>query len=171
MSTSAVFAKLNLKDQPEICVLNAPERFEAELGRLQGVTVRRDLSGASRVSFALAFVKRPAEVDALAKSFAKMAGGDAVVWFAYPKGTSKRYTCEINRDTGWKALEAAGFESVRNGGHRRGLDGQALPACRIHQDDETRRRPCDVQGRQGADDKKLNWRPMTDDWRLSSTRT
>ena len=113
MSTSAVFAKLNLKDQPEIFVLSAPERFEAELGRLQGVTVRRDLSGASRVSFALAFVKRQAEVDALAKSFAKMAGGDAVVWFAYPKGTSKRYTCEINRDTGWKALGAAGFESVR----------------------------------------------------------
>ena len=113
MPTSAVFAKLNLKDQSEIFVLNAPEIFETELGRLRGVNVRRDLSGASRISFALAFVMRQAEVDALAKSFAKMADGDAVVWFAYPKGTSKRYTCEINRDTGWKALGAAGFESVR----------------------------------------------------------
>ena len=32
---------------------------------------------------------------------------------AYPKGTSKRYTCEFHRDNGWAALEAAGFEGVR----------------------------------------------------------
>ena len=113
MSTSAVFAKLNLKDQSEIFVLNAPESFETELRRLRNVTVQRDLSGASRVSFALAFVTRQAEVDRLAKAFGRMAEGDAVIWFAYPKGTSKRYTCEITRDTGWKALGAAGFESVR----------------------------------------------------------
>jgi hypothetical protein len=36
-----------------------------------------------------------------------------VVWFAYPKGTSKRYRCEFNRDTGWAAVGAAGFEGVR----------------------------------------------------------
>ena len=52
-------------------------------------------------------------MDALAKSFAKMAEGDAVIWFAYPKGSSKRYTCEITRDTGWQALGRAGFEPVR----------------------------------------------------------
>ena len=42
-----------------------------------------------------------------------VAPGDAIVWFAYPKGTSKRYTCAFNRDTGWKALGDAGFEPVR----------------------------------------------------------
>ena len=36
-----------------------------------------------------------------------------MVWFAYPKGTSKRYRSEINRDTGWQALGRAGFEPVR----------------------------------------------------------
>ena len=36
-----------------------------------------------------------------------------MVWFAYPKGTSKRYTSTINRDSGWKAMGAAGFEPVR----------------------------------------------------------
>jgi hypothetical protein len=52
-------------------------------------------------------------VDSTAKALAKLAHGDAVIWFAYPKGTSKRYKSEINRDTGWKALRAAGFEGVR----------------------------------------------------------
>ena len=53
---------------------------------------------------ALAFVTKQAEIEPLARAFAKKAEGDAVIWFAYPKGTSKRYTCDINRDTGWNAL-------------------------------------------------------------------
>ncbi len=44
---------------------------------------------------------------------ARKARGDAVVWFAYPKGTSKRSPCEFNRDTGWAALGRSGFEPVR----------------------------------------------------------
>jgi hypothetical protein len=113
MSPSSVFAKMNLKDQSEIVVLNAPDSFEAELNRLHGVKVRKNLSGGSRVSFALAFVTRQDELNAFAKSLAKAAEGDAVIWFAYPKGTSKRYKSEISRDTGWNALGAEGFEGVR----------------------------------------------------------
>jgi hypothetical protein len=37
MPSSDIFAKLNLKDQAEIVVLNAPESFEAELSRLRGM--------------------------------------------------------------------------------------------------------------------------------------
>ena len=113
MSIPAVFAKLNLKEQTDIVVVNAPDSFDLELCQLRNVRVRRDLSARGAVSFALAFVTREAEIDSLAKSLAKMAPGDAVVWFAYPKGTSKRYASEINRDTGWRALRAAGFETVR----------------------------------------------------------
>jgi hypothetical protein len=113
MPSSDIFAKLNLKEQPEIVVLNPPESFEPELRRLRGVEVRRDLADSRSVTFALAFVTRQAEVDAAAKSLAKVAEGDAILWFAYPKGTSKRYKCEFNRDTGWRALGAAGFEGVR----------------------------------------------------------
>ncbi len=31
----------------------------------------------------------------------------------YPKGTSKKYTCEFNRDNGWQRLGEHGFEPVR----------------------------------------------------------
>jgi hypothetical protein len=113
MVSSPLFAKLNLKDQREIFVLNAPTSFKTELERLDGVEVRRQLSGTSRVAFALAFVTQQSEVDTFVKALAKAAEGDAVIWFAYPKGTSKRYKCEINRDHGWDALGKAGFEGVR----------------------------------------------------------
>ena len=110
---SDVFKKLNLKDQAEIVVLNAPESFEAELAALNGVAIRRDVKEVKQIAFSLAFVTKQNEVDALAKAVARKAAGDAVVWFVYPKGTSKKYKCDFNRDTGWAALGEAGFEPVR----------------------------------------------------------
>ena len=108
----ATFAKLNLKDQAEIVVLNAPASFEPELKSLKGVTVRRDARGGD-IDFSLAFVMTQKEVDALAPQVAKKAKGDAIVWFAYPKGSSKKYKSQINRDNGWAVMGNAGFEPVR----------------------------------------------------------
>src|SRR6185503_1471584 len=110
---ASTFGKLNLKEQKQILVLNAPGSFEPELKTLRGVTVQRDLKGAGDVEFSLAFVIKQSEVDTLGKAVGKKAKGDAVVWFAYPKGSSKKYKSEINRDSGWKVLGEAGFEPVR----------------------------------------------------------
>ena len=106
------FAKLNLKDQAEIVVLNAPASFEPELKSLKGVTVRRDAKGGD-IGFSLAFVTTQKDVDTIAPQVANKAKGDAVVWFAYPKGSSKKYKSEINRDSGWVVMGKAGFEPVR----------------------------------------------------------
>ncbi len=108
-----LFSKLNLKGQTEIVVLNAPESFERELDALEGVTVHRDASALERVEFALGFVITTAELAAAADAILPKAQGDAVVWFAYPKGTSRRYKCELNRDSGWAPMGAAGFKGVR----------------------------------------------------------
>ncbi|HEU0300394.1 MAG TPA: hypothetical protein VFR37_13085 [Longimicrobium sp.] len=108
-----LFNKLNLKGQKEIVVLNAPGSFERELDALEGVTIHRDAAGTGQVEFALAFVMTTAQLNAAAEAILPKAQGDAVVWFAYPKGTSKRYRCEFNRDSGWAPLGAAGFEGVR----------------------------------------------------------
>lgn len=110
---ASVFTKLNLKDQTTLVVLNAPMSFEPELAALSGVSVLRDVATADKIDFALAFVTKQKEVDGLAKAVAKKAKGDALVWFAYPKSTSKKYKCEFNRDTGWAVLGKLGFEGVR----------------------------------------------------------
>jgi len=110
---SAVFKKLNLKDLSEIVVLDAPASFEPEIAALEGVDVRRSVDEVERVQFLLAFVTRQEQIDQVAAQIAQKIDGDAVVWFPYPKGSSKRYTCDFNRDTGWDALGAAGFEPVR----------------------------------------------------------
>jgi hypothetical protein len=109
----SVFDKLNLKQQREILVIDAPASFEPELARLRDVAVLRDPEQAGPIQFALAFATRQAEVDRLSRQLAARAKGDALIWFAYPKGSSKRYRCEFNRDTGWDVLRAAGFDTVR----------------------------------------------------------
>jgi hypothetical protein len=111
---SSTFEKLNLKNHKQIVVLNAPESFERELAGLRNVTILRSLRDLNEIEFSLAFVTKQTEVDTLGKSIAKKAKGDAVVWFAYPKGTSKRYKSEVNRDNGWRVLGELGFEGVRS---------------------------------------------------------
>ncbi len=108
-----LFKKLNLGSHRDILVLNAPDSFAQELAALVGVAVRRDPSESPTIPFALVFVCKLSEVEADAATLLPRALGDAVIWFAYPKASSKRYRCEFNRDTGWAAVGTAGFESVR----------------------------------------------------------
>ncbi len=110
---SSTFEKLNLKNQREIVVLNAPKSFEHELSTLRDVTIRRDLQDLTEIEFSLAFVTKRREVESLGKTIARKAKGDVMVWFAYPKGTSKTHKSEINRDNGWQILGELGFEGVR----------------------------------------------------------
>ena len=109
----AIFARLNLRDQREILVLNAPESFEKQLSALGDIKVWRQLEGVKSLDFALSFVTQRAELNRLSKALAKKAAGDAVLWFAYPKGTSNNYSCDFNRDVGWDVLKQSGFDTVR----------------------------------------------------------
>jgi len=110
---TTVFAKLNLKDHKQIVVLDSPSSFESELAALEGVQIIRDLKKAEQVTFSLAFVATQEQVSALAPAIARKADGDAIVWFAYPKGSSKKYKSQIDRDHGWDVLGREGFEPVR----------------------------------------------------------
>ena len=113
-AVSALFDKLNLGRRTEILVIDAPSSFDDELEQLDGVEiVHRDPKKIKKIDFVLVFVTKQRTLDTTAKLVAKRAEGDAVVWFAYPKGSSKNYVCEFNRDTGWAEMGKAGFESVR----------------------------------------------------------
>lgn len=112
-TVATVFEKLNLKHQREIVVVNAPDSFAAKLDALKGVVVQRDPAKVSHVDFTLVFAIRQAEVDEMTRLLVPKMQGDDLLWFAYPKGSSRKYHCEFNRDTGWNALREAGFDSVR----------------------------------------------------------
>jgi len=109
-----LFKKLNYKNHPIIFILNAPDSFQSEIDDMIKVAVvKTDLAKAKEIPFVLAFVTKLKEVKSLASKLKQLYKEDEIVWLAYPKLSSKKYTCEFNRDTGWQALGDIGFEGVR----------------------------------------------------------
>ncbi|MBL8226962.1 MAG: hypothetical protein JNL98_00730 [Bryobacterales bacterium] len=111
---NAIFQKLNYKNQGTIYVVNAPDSFQPAVDELRGsATVKTSLANAREAGFVILFATKQTEVDRFASQVAKSVQGDALVWIAYPKGSSKKYKCDFNRDTGWSQMGAHGFEPVR----------------------------------------------------------
>ncbi len=110
----AVFKKMNFKSPKTTIILNSPESFDLNIAQIADFTVvKKNMAEAENVDFAVVFATKQAEVDEAARIFATLLLADGLLWIAYPKGTSKRYQCEFNRDTGWAKLGEAGFEPVR----------------------------------------------------------
>jgi hypothetical protein len=61
-----LFARLNLKEQPSIIVIDAPSSFERELSMLEGVEVMRSTDDSTQATFAIVFATTQAQVDRVA---------------------------------------------------------------------------------------------------------
>lgn len=109
-----ILKKLNYKDQPKVLVLNAPDSFQSVLSDLSsGTLLSLQLDQEKSFDFVMAFVRYQQEIDHLVPLFNAILPGDGILWFAYPKASSKKYRCDFNRDTGWDMLGKFGFEPVR----------------------------------------------------------
>jgi hypothetical protein len=112
--------KLNHKEHQKIALVNAPEEFKMEIdlmekaGQSTALFASDEISKAKELAFILSFVQTKDEIEKICKGLEESLLPDAIVWFAYPKGTSKKYKAEINRDKGWEALGKKGFEAVRS---------------------------------------------------------
>jgi hypothetical protein len=109
-----VFKKLNYKEQKEICVINSPKTFNVNLDSIKNISrIIKNIDKVRQTEFILVFVTKQNEINELVPKIADKLDGDGTLWFAYPKGTSKNYKCDFNRDTGWYTLGEYGFEGVR----------------------------------------------------------
>ncbi|MFM9910435.1 MAG: hypothetical protein ACKVOW_13875 [Chitinophagaceae bacterium] len=111
---NSIFKKMNYKDQKLIHSINSPDSFETVLKEMAAIaTIKKKINETDTAEFIIAFCTKQEEVDKLAIIFSKALKSDGLLWFAYPKGTSKKYKCDFNRDTGWDVLGKYGFEPVR----------------------------------------------------------
>jgi hypothetical protein len=109
-----LFKKLNFKDHKSILVVNSPKSFEHELSEMSNITqIEKKEENATEIEFTLCFATKQIEIDSFITAVNPKILGDAVIWLCYPKGTSKNYKCDFNRDTGWKIVGELGLESVR----------------------------------------------------------
>jgi hypothetical protein len=109
-----LFKKLNFKGQKEITIINAPSVFQNEIKAMNDeTTIKTSIDKSTSCDFVIAFVKTKKEIESIGAFLQKKVDGDPIIWFAYPKKTSKKYSVEINRDNGWESIEQLGFETVR----------------------------------------------------------
>ena len=63
--------------------------------------------------FMIIFVRFVSEIELLALKALHNLTSDGILWFAYPKKTSKKFSSDIDRDHGWELLIDHGFDKVR----------------------------------------------------------
>ena len=109
-----VFKKLQFKNHDRILVLNAPAEFKAILNEMAAITsIYDEQITKKKFAFVLIFVKTCAEIRQYSTLTETHLDEDAILWFAYPKKSSKKYQADISRDEGWQPLGQLGFEGVR----------------------------------------------------------
>ena len=106
--------KLNYKDQTMVLLKGLPENLAGIGSDFAAVAqVSTQIETGRKVTFSLIFVKDCAELESIAESSVRAQEDDSVLWFAYPKQTSKKYKTDINRDRGWDGLEQLEYRPVR----------------------------------------------------------
>lgn len=104
--------KLNHKPGTAVTVLGVPPEVAPVVEAWSRETkVKRRLG--KEESFVLAFVRASAELAERVPKLVNALVDDGVLWIAYPKKSSKRYTSDLSRDDSWQPLGAAGMEPVR----------------------------------------------------------
>lgn len=109
-----LLGKLNYKGQKRIAVINASESFLKSLVKeISDVQVDVEIDQRYPYEFMLFFVRLVSDVEVFAPKALHNLTSDGILWFAYPKKTSKIYSSDVDRDHGWEVLIDRGFDKVR----------------------------------------------------------
>jgi len=106
--------KLNFKGQLRIAVINAEEHFFKAISKeLKGILTDREIDQRCPYEFMIFFVRSVKEVEHFVPIALHNLTADGILWFCYPKKSSKKYSSGLERDRGWKALNEYGFYGIR----------------------------------------------------------
>jgi hypothetical protein len=109
-----LLSKLNYKGQGRIAVLNAEESFYISIyEELKDVKIDVEIDPRYPYDFIIIFAKNLSEVDYFTPIALHNLIADGILWFCYPKKTSKKHSSDVDRDHGWKPLNSAGLQGVR----------------------------------------------------------
>lgn len=105
--------KLNRQNKKKLLVFNAPREFLSVLWDIgHEIEVIRSLGKNEKVVLVLTFVRQAKEIEKYGSLINDSAETDAVIWFAFPKKTSKTYKSNIDGENGWDGLITMGFEKA-----------------------------------------------------------
>lgn len=104
-----VLKKLGLKDQNPVLIINAPEEYNEVM---KDIEANIHTSAAEKYKFIQVFAKSMDEANKLIPSAIGTLEDGGHFWLCYPKGTSKKYKADINRDKSFGIFAPFEFEPV-----------------------------------------------------------
>lgn len=111
---TSLLAKMNYKGQKRIAVLNAEENFLGFLKTgIPDVIINTEIDQRFPYEFILIFITDILEVEPVASAAIHNLTADGILWFAFPKKSSKRFSSDIDQKHGWEFLIERGFDIVR----------------------------------------------------------
>jgi hypothetical protein len=106
--------KLNYKGQKRIVVFNAEKNFKlAPYREIKDIQIDNEIDLRYPYDFMIIFVRKIREVEEITPVALHNLAVDGILWFCYPKKSSTKYSSEIDRDHGWKALNDLQFFGIR----------------------------------------------------------
>jgi len=106
--------KLNYKGHTRIAVINAEDSFYKAVSKeLTDVITDCEIDQRCPYEFMMIFVKTFAEVEHYTPIALHNLTADGILWFCYPKKSSKKISSALERDKGWKTLNDSGFYGIR----------------------------------------------------------
>jgi predicted transport protein len=110
MAPKTLAQKLFIRPGYTVALLDAPKEVAELLAPLpEDVKVVSHLK--QKPDLVLQFVKTSSELEKAAKALKNSLDENVVLWFAYPKQSSK-VASDLTRDQGWQPIYAMGFEGV-----------------------------------------------------------
>ena len=109
-----LLSKLNYKGYNRIAVINAGEEFLKKASdELKDVMIDTEIDQRCPYNFMIIFAKSIREVSNISPLALHNLTADGILWFCYPKKSSKKFSSELERDRGWKSLNDMGFYGIR----------------------------------------------------------
>ncbi len=106
--------KLNYKGQERIALINAGDDFTGTLSDLlKDVRIDKEIDPRFPYTFVVIFVTTVKELENITPVVLHNLTADGVLWFCYPKKTSKKANPDLDRDHGWKVLNDTCFHGIR----------------------------------------------------------
>jgi hypothetical protein len=104
-----ILKKLKLSNQNPVLILNAPEEFKSVMSDISS-EIHTGIQG--EYDFIIFFAKNMTDLTVLAKQAIDALKKNGYLWVCYPKGTSKKYKADINRDIIFEFFGQYNFQGV-----------------------------------------------------------
>jgi hypothetical protein len=110
MTDNALAKKLKLKPGQRAALINAPAGYVDSLRPLpERIELADQLDG--QFDWVQVFLKTQAELETLFPRLIQALKPQSMLWFTFPKGTSKIQT-DLTRDKGWDAVQGADLKWI-----------------------------------------------------------